>query len=73
MGISETLQFAPGMTEQTLQVSILDDLGEPLREGTESFELLLSMPINAILGKPDVVEVIINDSFSDRKFSANLC
>ncbi len=71
VGISDTLEFAPGITEQTLKVTILDDLGNPLLEGPETFELLLRMPINAVLGTPERVVVVINDTESDREFKSH--
>lgn len=52
---------------QTFKVTILDDLGQPELEGTESFELVLRMPVNGILGEPGKATVFINDSVSDCK------
>ncbi|MCJ8742465.1 hypothetical protein PDJAM_G00082300 [Pangasius djambal] len=65
VGISKNLDFAPGVNVQTIRVTILDDLGKPLLEGTEKFELVLRMPSNAILGEPAKATVLINDSISD--------
>lgn len=67
VGISRNLDFAPGVSMQTFRVTILDDLGQPELEGTESFELLLRMPVNGILGEPGKATVFINDSVSDCK------
>lgn len=73
MGISRNLDFAPGVSMQTFKVTILDDLGQPELEGAESFELVLRMPVNAILGEPGKAAVFINDSVSDREcFSLSL-
>ncbi|XP_005796927.1 FRAS1-related extracellular matrix protein 2-like [Xiphophorus maculatus] len=65
VGISRNLDFAPGVTMQTFRVTILDDLGQPVLEGPEKFELVLRMPMNGILGEPSKTSIIINDSISD--------
>lgn len=52
---------------QTIRVTILDDLGQPELEGIETFELVLRMPVNGILGEPMKAKVFINDSVSDCK------
>uniref|UniRef100_A0A452VIT9 FRAS1-related extracellular matrix protein 2 n=1 Tax=Ursus maritimus TaxID=29073 RepID=A0A452VIT9_URSMA len=65
VGISRNLDFAPGVNMQTVRVIILDDLGQPMLEGIEKFELVLRMPMNAALGEPSKATVSINDSVSD--------
>uniref|UniRef100_A0AAQ6ISN3 Calx-beta domain-containing protein n=1 Tax=Anabas testudineus TaxID=64144 RepID=A0AAQ6ISN3_ANATE len=65
VGISRNLDFAPGVTVQTIRVTILDDLGQPVLEGPEKFELVLRMPMNGILGEPSKATILINDSVSD--------
>ncbi|TRY65990.1 hypothetical protein DNTS_003770 [Danionella cerebrum] len=65
VGISKNLDFSPGVNMQTFKVTILDDLGQPVLEGTEKFELVLRMPMNGILGEPGKATIYINDSISD--------
>lgn len=67
MGISRNLDFAPGVTMQTFRVTILDDLGQPELEGLETFDLVLRMPMNAVLGEPSKTTITINDTFTDCK------
>ena len=45
--VSGTLTFAPGVTTQTIAVAALNDL---LLEPTETFQMVLSNPVNATLG-----------------------
>ena len=53
---------------QDIKVVILDDLGSPSLEGVETFDLILHMPVKAILGEPKTAKILINDSESDCKF-----
>ncbi|XP_060554877.1 FRAS1-related extracellular matrix protein 2-like isoform X2 [Ruditapes philippinarum] len=59
------LDFAPGEMTETLSVTILDDLGHPVLEGSEKFELHLRMPVGGSIGEPSVAIITINDSLSD--------
>ncbi|KAL0174725.1 hypothetical protein M9458_030693, partial [Cirrhinus mrigala] len=61
----KNLDFSPGVNMQTFKVTILDDLGQPVLEGPEKFELVLRMPMNGILGEPGKATIYINDSISD--------
>ncbi|KAJ8000694.1 hypothetical protein DPEC_G00183020 [Dallia pectoralis] len=65
VGISRNLDFAPGVTMQTFRVTILDDLGQPELEGLETFDLVLRMPMNAVLGEPSRTTITINDTITD--------
>ncbi|XP_077670579.1 LOW QUALITY PROTEIN: FRAS1-related extracellular matrix protein 3 [Eretmochelys imbricata] len=65
VGISRNLDFAPGVKMQAFRVTVLDDLGQPVLEGLEKFELILYMPMNAVLGVPSKTTIFINDSITD--------
>ncbi|NWX16774.1 FREM2 protein, partial [Aegotheles bennettii] len=65
VGISRNLDFTPGVNMQVFRVIILDDLGQPILEGPEKFELVLCMPENAVFGKPSKTTVFINDTITD--------
>ncbi|KFO35534.1 FRAS1-related extracellular matrix protein 3 [Fukomys damarensis] len=51
IGISQILDFAPGMNMQMFRVMILEDQGHPTVEGPERFELLVQVPRGAVLGE----------------------
>ncbi|XP_043828212.1 FRAS1-related extracellular matrix protein 3 [Dromiciops gliroides] len=65
VGVSQNLDFAPGMNIKTFRVNILDDLGQPVLEGPEKFELVLRMPMGSVLGDPSKTNIIINDTITD--------
>ncbi|XP_077574702.1 FRAS1-related extracellular matrix protein 3 [Stigmatopora nigra] len=65
VGISRNLDFAPGVTMQTFRVTILDDLGQPELEGPETFDLVLRMPMDAVLGEPSKTTITIDDTLTD--------
>lgn len=55
--VSGHLTFAPGVTNQTVTVAVLDDL---INEPTETFLLTLSNPINAQIGANGTCSIIDN-------------
>ena len=71
-GLSGTVTFVPGETTQTIEVPILDDVYD---EEDETFNVVLSSPVNATLDHngigtitdeeqyPDLVEVSIVDNY----------
>uniref|UniRef100_H0XR16 FRAS1 related extracellular matrix 3 n=2 Tax=Otolemur garnettii TaxID=30611 RepID=H0XR16_OTOGA len=67
VGVSRNLDFAPGIRMQTFIVTILDDVGQPSLEGPEKFELLLQMPMGAVLGEPNKTTIFISDTIRDCK------
>lgn len=70
MGANGTLVFAPGETTQVVRVSINDD---NLAEGIENLGLMLSEPVNAVIGNPrGVATVFDNDTLADSAHRAVL-
>ena len=59
--VSQTLIFSPGETSKTINVPILRDAE---REGTETFNVILSDPSNAILGTSTGTGTITDDAGS---------
>ena len=58
-----TLVFAPGVTSQTVRVSIIND---NTVEALETFKLNLSTPVNATIGQPSGTALIVdNDAIAD--------
>ncbi|XP_061786816.1 FRAS1-related extracellular matrix protein 2-like [Nerophis lumbriciformis] len=65
VGVSRNLDFAAGVSVLSFRIDLLDDLGKPELEGPETFDLVLRMPTNGVLGEPGKATVFINDSVSD--------
>ncbi|MGB8166059.1 MAG: Calx-beta domain-containing protein [Chthoniobacteraceae bacterium] len=57
-GASGTLNFAPGVTSQTITVSILNDT---TYEGSESYSVLLSSAVNATIADATGIGTILDD------------
>jgi uncharacterized repeat protein (TIGR01451 family) len=58
LGTNGTLVFAPGSTNQTLNVRVR---GDTLYEGNENFFISLNSPSNATLGRSVALGIIVND------------
>ena len=58
---SGTLTFAPGQRNASFNISIIDDT-LPTFEGDETFRVVLSDPINAVLGDDPVSTITIQDN-----------
>ena len=50
VGTAGTLTFAAGETQKVVNVTINDDAGEPVWEGTETFTINLATATNAVIG-----------------------
>ena len=66
VGISKTIHFEAEETEQTVSVVILDDVGSPVMEGLEQFEVYLSMPQDCVFGQPEEIVITIDDREDDK-------
>ncbi|XP_069782867.1 extracellular matrix organizing protein FRAS1 [Narcine bancroftii] len=62
---SKRLDFAPGKTEATCTLIVLDDVQNPIIEGNETFIVFLSSAQGAELTKPYQAIVAINDNYQD--------
>jgi hypothetical protein len=69
LSASGTLTFAPGTTVQNVQITVNADL---LDEADESFELVLSAPVNATLGDPSGNATILDDDDAPSIFISKL-
>ncbi len=63
------LTFAPGTTSQTLTVPII---GDSEIEGSESFSVVLSNPVNAVLQQSTGVVTIVDDEAVAGKFNIQI-
>ena len=59
--------------KKTFQVAIHDDLGQPVLEGVEKFDLVLRRPMGGDLGEPSLAVVSINDTLSDSELFFGVC
>jgi len=59
--VSGTLTFAPGETKKTVTVKVA---GDALQEANEAFQIALSSPTGATLGKTAATATIVNDDGS---------
>ncbi|XP_062899606.1 extracellular matrix protein FRAS1 isoform X1 [Mobula hypostoma] len=62
---SKRIDFAPGKTEATCVLTILDDVQNPIIEGNETFIVFLSSAQGAELTKPYQAIIAINDTYQD--------
>ena len=66
VGISKTITFESEETEKIVSIVILDDIGSPVMEGLEQFEVYLSMPQDCIFTEPLEMVVTIDDREDDK-------
>ncbi len=69
VAVNVAMVFEAEETVKTFLVRILDDLGHPKLEGVERFELLLRMPMNGTIGRPNKAIIAINDTITDCKLN----
>ncbi|XP_071125097.1 extracellular matrix protein 3-like [Mytilus edulis] len=65
VAVNKILNFPPGVSIKSINVTILDDLGQPDLEGPENYQLVLRMPMGGALGSPKTATVVIDDTISD--------
>lgn len=65
--MDEVIKFEIGQKEYPVEIKIVDDTEEPLREGFEFFYLMLLEPEGTVIGMPEEAKVIINDEQVDGK------
>lgn len=64
-----TITFSSGVTTQMVSVVVL---GDTVLEGTETFKVTLSVPLNAVLSDGIGIGTIVNDELSSRVFISAL-
>ncbi|GAB6022620.1 hypothetical protein CHUAL_006715 [Chamberlinius hualienensis] len=64
-GITRIVEFNSGSSTQIIQLTVLDDIGQPVLEGLETFRLILKSPINATIGNLNETIITIDDSIED--------
>lgn len=55
------VEFKPGQDTATVTVTILDDTAQPIREGNETFRLVLENPDQVVISNPEKVLIRITD------------
>ena len=66
VGISKTITFLPEETSKIVSIVILDDVGSPVMEGLEQFEVYLSMPQDCVFSDPQEIVITIDDREDDK-------
>ncbi|XP_033757797.1 extracellular matrix protein FRAS1-like [Pecten maximus] len=62
---SSQITFGPGQTSERCLLTIMDDEGDPRREGNETFTVFLSSPTGSVLVEPHTATVVIHDDHLD--------